>query len=181
MGDPRGLPDPLLAFTDGASGLIRVVERCFPRAVRQRCLVHRLRNLHSKAPDSQWPEIDPGPRLLRGGLAGAGRAAARRLRPSLWPRPAGGGAVFRRRLPRLHGHLRFRCAIARWSGAPISWSGSSSRSALALGIVQGGVDDGRPEIFEHDPPRGRRRRNSKAARCRRSHVATSGRRRARRT
>jgi len=47
--------------------------------------------------------------------------------------------------------------------------------------VQGGVDDGRPEIFEHDPPRGRRRRNSKAARCRRSHVATSGRRRARRT
>ena len=43
------------------------------------------------------------------------------------------------------------------------------------------MDDGRPEIFEHDPPRGRRRRNSKAARCRRSHVATSGRRRARRT
>ncbi len=27
------------------------------RALRQRCLVHRLRNLHSKAPDSQWPEI----------------------------------------------------------------------------------------------------------------------------
>jgi putative transposase len=28
-----------------------------PRAVRQRCLVHRLRNLRSKAPESQWPEI----------------------------------------------------------------------------------------------------------------------------
>jgi putative transposase len=36
----RGLPDPLLAVTDGAPGLIRAVETCFPRAVRQRCLVH---------------------------------------------------------------------------------------------------------------------------------------------
>jgi len=53
----RGLADPLLVVTDGAPGLIRAVETCFPRAVRQRCLVHRLRNLRSKAPDSQWPEI----------------------------------------------------------------------------------------------------------------------------
>jgi putative transposase len=48
---------PLLVITDGAPGLIRAVEVCFPRALRQRCLVHRLRNLHSKAPDRQWPEI----------------------------------------------------------------------------------------------------------------------------
>jgi putative transposase len=53
----RGLPDPMLAVTDGAPGLIRAVETCFPRALRQRCLVHRLRNLRSKAPDSQWPAI----------------------------------------------------------------------------------------------------------------------------
>jgi putative transposase len=53
----RGLPDPLLAVTDGAPGLIRAVETCFPRALRQRCLAHRLRNLRSKAPESQWPEI----------------------------------------------------------------------------------------------------------------------------
>ena len=53
----RGLPDPLLAVTDGAAGLIRAVETCFPRALRQRCLAHRLRNLRSKAPESQWPEI----------------------------------------------------------------------------------------------------------------------------
>jgi transposase-like protein len=53
----RGLADPLLAVTDGAPGLIRAVETCFPRAVRQRCLVHRLRNLRSNAPDGQWPEI----------------------------------------------------------------------------------------------------------------------------
>src|SRR3989440_80800 len=53
----RGLADPLLAVTDGAPGLIRAVETCFPRTVRQRCLVHRTRNLRSKAPESQWPEI----------------------------------------------------------------------------------------------------------------------------
>src|SRR5262249_52385962 len=53
----RGLPDPLLVVTDGAPGLIRAVETCFPRALRQRCLVHRLRNLRSKAPETQWPEI----------------------------------------------------------------------------------------------------------------------------
>jgi len=44
----RGLADPLLAVTDGAPGLIRAVETCFPRALRQRCLVHRMRNLRSK-------------------------------------------------------------------------------------------------------------------------------------
>src|SRR5262249_53405972 len=53
----RGLADPLLVVTDGAPGLIRAVETCFPRALRQRCLVHRLRNLRSKAPESRWPEI----------------------------------------------------------------------------------------------------------------------------
>jgi transposase-like protein len=30
----RGLADPLLAVTDGAAGLIRAVESCFPRAIR---------------------------------------------------------------------------------------------------------------------------------------------------
>jgi putative transposase len=53
----RGLADPLLVVTDGAAGLICAAETCFPRAVRQRCLVHRLRNLRSKAPDSHWLEI----------------------------------------------------------------------------------------------------------------------------
>jgi transposase-like protein len=53
----RGLADPLLVVTDGAAGLIRAVETCFPRALRQRGLVHRLRNLRSKAPESRWPEI----------------------------------------------------------------------------------------------------------------------------
>jgi hypothetical protein len=41
----------------GASGLIRADETWFRRPVRQRCLVYRLCNLLSKAPESQWPEI----------------------------------------------------------------------------------------------------------------------------
>ena len=53
----RGLADPLLVVTDGAAGVIRAAETCFPRALRQRCLAHRLRNLRSKAPESQWAEI----------------------------------------------------------------------------------------------------------------------------
>jgi transposase-like protein len=53
----RGLPDPLLVVSDGAPGLIRAIEECFPRSVRQRCLVHKLRNLQSKVPEDQWPEF----------------------------------------------------------------------------------------------------------------------------
>jgi len=44
----RGLGDPLLVATDGAPGLIRAVEECFPRSARSRCLAHRMRNLQSK-------------------------------------------------------------------------------------------------------------------------------------
>ena len=53
----RGLADPLLVVTDGAPGLIRAVETCFPRALRQRCLAHRMRNLRSKVPDASWPDV----------------------------------------------------------------------------------------------------------------------------
>jgi transposase-like protein len=52
----RGLPDPLLVVSDGAPGLIRTIEECFPRSVRQRCLAHKLRNLQSRMPEDQWPE-----------------------------------------------------------------------------------------------------------------------------
>ena len=53
----RGLSDPLLVVTDGAPGLIRAVETCFPRALRQRCLAHRMRNLRGKVPDASWPDV----------------------------------------------------------------------------------------------------------------------------
>jgi putative transposase len=53
----RGLPDPLLVVSDGAPGIIRATEECLPRTVRQRCLVHKMRNLESKVPENVWPEF----------------------------------------------------------------------------------------------------------------------------
>jgi putative transposase len=46
----RGLNDPLLVTSDGAAGIIKAIEICFPRAARQRCLAHRMRNLAAKVP-----------------------------------------------------------------------------------------------------------------------------------
>jgi putative transposase len=53
----RGLPDPLLVVSDGAPGVIRAIEECFPRSVRQRCLAHKMRNLESKTSEDLWPEF----------------------------------------------------------------------------------------------------------------------------
>ena len=53
----RGLKDPLLVTSDGAPGIIKAIEICFPRAARQRCLAHRMRNLAAKLPEDVWPEF----------------------------------------------------------------------------------------------------------------------------
>ncbi len=53
----RGLPDPLLVVSDGAPGMIRAIEECLPRSLRQRCLAHKMRNLQSKVPEDVWPEF----------------------------------------------------------------------------------------------------------------------------
>ncbi len=44
----RGLNDPLLVTSDGAPGIIKAIEICFPSTARQRCLAHRMRNLAAK-------------------------------------------------------------------------------------------------------------------------------------
>lgn len=49
----RGLRDPLLVVADGAPGLIRAIEELWPKADRQRCTVHRARNLYAKIPDKR--------------------------------------------------------------------------------------------------------------------------------
>ncbi len=53
----RGLGDPLLVVSDGAPGVIKAIETCFPRSARQRCLAHRMRNIAAKVPEDQWPEV----------------------------------------------------------------------------------------------------------------------------
>jgi transposase len=40
----RGLGDPLLVVSDGAPGVIKAIEVCFPRSTRQRCLTGLLKN-----------------------------------------------------------------------------------------------------------------------------------------
>jgi transposase-like protein len=75
----RGLPSPLLVISDGAPGLIAAIEQAFPKALRQRCLIHRARNVLAKIPagmqaevkDAFWALFDteglktgPGPRLV---------------------------------------------------------------------------------------------------------------------
>jgi len=89
----RGLGAPLLVVSDGAPGLIGAVEQLWPKADRQRCTVHRLRNLLAKLPERErervrlayWLALDQatgvedGKRRLRtliGELDGAGFAAA---------------------------------------------------------------------------------------------------------
>ena len=46
----RGLGAPLLVIADGAPGLIKAVEQCWPASDRQHCAVHRVRNLLAKLP-----------------------------------------------------------------------------------------------------------------------------------
>jgi putative transposase len=53
----RGLSDPLLVVSDGAPGIIKAIETCFPRSERQRCLAHRMRNLAAKVPEDLWAEF----------------------------------------------------------------------------------------------------------------------------
>ena len=53
----RGLPAPRLVVADGAAGLPSAVEEIWPRADRQHCAVHRLRNLLAKVPKSEHDRI----------------------------------------------------------------------------------------------------------------------------
>lgn len=53
----RGMASPLLVVSDGAAGLIGAVERAFPQALRQRCLVHRCRNVLAKVPKHAQAEL----------------------------------------------------------------------------------------------------------------------------
>jgi putative transposase len=53
----RDLPLPVLIATDGAPGLIRAVEEAWASSLRQRCLVHKIRNVIDKVPDNAREEV----------------------------------------------------------------------------------------------------------------------------
>jgi putative transposase len=62
----RGLGAPMLIVADGAPGLIKAIEHCWPDSDRQHCAVHRVRNLLAKLPErdrdrvrrSYWQALD---------------------------------------------------------------------------------------------------------------------------
>jgi hypothetical protein len=53
----RGLGAPLLVVPGGAPGLIKAVEQCWPASDRQRCCVHRVRNLLAKLPERERERV----------------------------------------------------------------------------------------------------------------------------
>jgi putative transposase len=89
----RGLGAPLLIVADGAPGLIKAIEQCWPASDRQHCAVHRVRNLLAKLPERErervrqayWQALDDATcerdgkqrlRALVAELEGAGYTAA---------------------------------------------------------------------------------------------------------
>ncbi len=56
----RGLRPPLLGISDGAAGLIGAFELVFGASLRQRCLVHRCRNVLAKVPVHAQAEVKAG-------------------------------------------------------------------------------------------------------------------------
>ena len=53
----RGLRAPLLGISDGAAGLTGAFDRAFPASLRQRCLVHRARNVLAKVSAHDQPQV----------------------------------------------------------------------------------------------------------------------------
>jgi transposase-like protein len=85
----RGLSEPLLLILDGSPGLLRAVKRVFPGVRRQRCQVHKMRNILAKLPRLAQRELKP--LIQQGFLAPDHRTALRRGRALL--------ARFRDRFP----------------------------------------------------------------------------------
>jgi len=55
----RGLTCPLLVISDGAPGLIAAAEQTMSAALRQRCLIHRARNILAKVPPTRSEQSRP--------------------------------------------------------------------------------------------------------------------------
>jgi putative transposase len=53
----RGLGAPMLIVADGAPGLMKAIEQCWPASDRQRCCVHRARNLYAKLPERERERV----------------------------------------------------------------------------------------------------------------------------
>jgi putative transposase len=113
----RGLRAPWLVVSDGAPGLIKAIEELWPEADRQRCTVHRLRNIVAKLPDR--PELHE--RVKRAYWQALDEAsdpaeAEQRLRQlvtSLEPEYPSAAACLAEDLPALCVHLKYLPRLRR--------------------------------------------------------------------
>jgi transposase-like protein len=124
----RGLGAPMLIVADGAPGLTKAIEQCWPASDRQRCCVHRARNLYAKLPERErerakqayWRALDE---------AINERDAKQRLQA--FSRPARQGRVYRcRQMPRRRPR-RARGAPALPAQAPPQMALNKSARAIA--------------------------------------------------
>jgi len=53
----RGLRQPLLVISDGGKGAKSAIIRSFPKAYRQRCIAHKMRNIAVKLPRDKQQEV----------------------------------------------------------------------------------------------------------------------------
>ena len=53
----RGLRPPVSITSDGAPGLLRAIKEIWPKSLRIRCWVHRMRNVLDKVPDATRAEV----------------------------------------------------------------------------------------------------------------------------
>ena len=53
----RQLPTPLMVISDGCPGLIRAVRETWPAVPRQRCIVHRIRNVLARVPKKDHKRV----------------------------------------------------------------------------------------------------------------------------
>src|ERR1700749_4895351 len=53
----RGLGGPMLIVAAARHGAVKMIEQCWPASDRQRCCVHRARNLYSKLPDRERERV----------------------------------------------------------------------------------------------------------------------------
>ncbi len=135
-----GLADPVLVATDGAPGLIRAVEECFPTALRQRCLPH-MRDILAKLPEEA---IDEFRQAATAAHQAPSPAMARDLREDLVARLPRSTRVrsraSRRTSRRASPSSTALRSIDTWFGRPMSSNGCFGKSAgesMRLGRCSG--------------------------------------------
>ena len=116
----RGLGAPMLVVADGAPGLIKALEQCWPSSDRQHCSVHRARNLIAKLPGQERERARRA--YLEGARRGQGRARRKGTARGPRRRPRASRLCVGREMPR----GRARCS-RRSSALP-----AAAPQALAL-------------------------------------------------